>query len=148
MNQSLQMGFSDQINDLLVGGCITYIKVARKMIHTRTVRQAIGNKSANGILLKAAPEVDEAEANMLTFIANIPRVARTTQTYTLWSGYKLLFPEHFQAPYGILTSLTQLSARAVARQITLRAISLNVLNIQPILSHWIYGNDMEKLLNS
>ena len=141
MNQSLQMGFSDQINDLLVGGCITYIKVARKMIHTRAVRQAIGNKSANGILLKAAPEVDEAEAN-------IPRVARTTQTYTLWSGYKLLFPEHFQAPYGILTSLTQLSARAVARQITLRAISLNVLNIQPILSHWIYGNDMEKLLNS
>ena len=140
MNQSLRMGFSDQINDLLVGGCITYIKVARKMIHTRTVRQAIGNKSANGILFKAAPEVDEAEAN-------IPTVARTTQTQ-LWSGYILFFPEHFQAPYGILTSLTQLSARAVARQITLRAISLNVLNIQPILSHWIYGNDMEKLLNS
>ena len=32
IKQSLQMGFSDQINDLLVYGCITDIKVARKII--------------------------------------------------------------------------------------------------------------------
>ena len=51
------MGFSDQINDLLVNGFITDIKVARKMIHTRAARETIGSRSANGVLLMAAPDV-------------------------------------------------------------------------------------------
>ena len=42
------------------------------MIHTRAVREAIGSRSANGELLMAAPEVDEAEVNL-------PKVARTNQ---------------------------------------------------------------------
>jgi len=41
MNQSLQMGFSDQVNGLLVDGYIIDIKEARKTIHTRAVDAAI-----------------------------------------------------------------------------------------------------------
>ena len=55
----------------------------------------------------------------------------------------LLLPQHFQLP-----SLTLQSARTAGRQITLRVISLNVLNILLISSDWIYGNDLEKVLNS
>ena len=75
------MGFSDQINDLLVYGCITDIKVARKIIHTRAVKEAI--RSANGSLLMAAPDADEAETDLL-------RVARTTLAQ-LRSGYCFSF---------------------------------------------------------
>ena len=57
IKQSLLMGFNDQINDLLVNGSITDIKVARKMIHTRVMRETIGSRSANGVLLMAAPDV-------------------------------------------------------------------------------------------
>ena len=48
----------------------------------------------------------------------------------------------------VLTPLSHLSARAAGRQITPRVISLSVLNIPPNSPHWIYGNDLEKLLNS
>ena len=77
--QSLQTAFSDQINDLLVDGCITDIKVARKTIHTRAVREAIGSRRLNSVLSTAAPDVDEEEADL-------PRIARTTLAQ-LRSGY-------------------------------------------------------------
>ena len=44
IKQSLQTGFSDQINDLLVDGYTTDIKEVRRGIHTRTVREAIGGR--------------------------------------------------------------------------------------------------------
>ena len=77
--QSLQMGFSDQVNDLLVDGCITDIKIARKIIHTRAVRAAIDSRRPNGVLSDSAPDVDVAELDL-------PRGARTTLAQ-LRSGY-------------------------------------------------------------
>ena len=71
MKQSLQKGYSDQVDDLLVDGHITDIKIARKTIHTRAVRAAIGSRRQSEVLSMAAPDVDEAEINL-------PRVARTT----------------------------------------------------------------------
>ena len=79
IKQSLQTGFRDQIDDLLVDGRITDIKEARKVIHTRAVREAIGSRNTNGVLLMAAPDVDEAETDL-------PRAARTTLAQ-LRSGY-------------------------------------------------------------
>ena len=77
--QSLQTGFSDQVNDLLVDGCITDIKTARKIIHTRAVREAIGSRGPNGVLSDEAPDVDAAESDL-------PRGTRTTLAQ-LRSGY-------------------------------------------------------------
>ena len=77
--QSLQSGFSDQVNDLLVDGCITDIKVARKTIHTRAVRAAIGSRRPNGVLSDSAPDVDVAEMDL-------PRGTRTSLAQ-LRSGY-------------------------------------------------------------
>ena len=79
MKMSLQMGFSDQVNDLLVDGCVTDIKMARKSIHTRAVQDAIRSRRPNGVLSSVAPDVDQAEDNL-------PRVARTTLAQ-LRSGY-------------------------------------------------------------
>ena len=71
--------FSDQISDLLVDGCITDIKVARRILHTRAVREAIGSRRPNAVLSAAAPDIDDSEADL-------PRVARTTLAQ-LRSGY-------------------------------------------------------------
>ena len=79
MKQSLRTGFSDQVNDLLVDGCIRDIKLARSTIHTRAVQDAIGSRRLNGVLSLAAPDVDHAEVDL-------PRVARTTLAQ-LRSGY-------------------------------------------------------------
>ena len=79
MKLSLQTGFSDQVNDLLVDGYVTDIKTTRKILHTRAVQAAIRSRRINGVLEEAAPEVDQAEINL-------PRVARTTLAQ-LRSGY-------------------------------------------------------------
>ena len=80
MKLSLQTGFSDQVNDLLVDGYVTDIKATRKILHTiRAVQAAIRSRRINGVLEEAAPEVDPEEINL-------PRVARTTLAQ-LRSGY-------------------------------------------------------------
>ena len=77
--KSLQSGFSDQVSDLLVDGCITGIKEARKTIHTRALRAAISSRRPNGVLSAEAPEVDQEETTL-------PRQTRTTLAQ-LRSGY-------------------------------------------------------------
>ena len=77
--QSLQTAFSDQISDLLVDGCVTDVKVARRTLHTRAVREAIGSRRPDVVLSAAAPDIDYSEADL-------PKVARTTLAQ-LRSGY-------------------------------------------------------------
>ena len=79
MKLSLQTGHSDQVNDLLVDGHISDIKLARKIIHTRVVQAAIRSRRPNNVIAAAAPEIDPEEPNL-------PRVARTTLAQ-LRSGY-------------------------------------------------------------
>ena len=79
MKQSLQTGFRDQVNDLLVDGNVHDIKTTRKVLHTRAVQAAIRSRRLNGVLSGAAPEVDQSETEL-------PRIARTTLAQ-LRSGY-------------------------------------------------------------
>ena len=73
---------------------------------------------------------------------HLPIAARTTLAQ-LRSGY---VPPSTPSS-TVLTPLSQLSSRAAGRQITPLVISSYVLNIPPNSPHWIYGNDLEKLLN-
>ena len=79
MKMSLQMGFSDQVNDLLTDGYVEDIVEARRTIHTRAVQAAIGSRRANVVLGRAAPDVNPLESEL-------PRGVRTTLAQ-LRSGY-------------------------------------------------------------
>ena len=115
MKLSLQTGFSDQVNDLLVDGYVTDIKTTRKILHTRAVQAAIRSRRINGVLEEAAPEVDQAEINL-------PRVARTTLAQ-LRSGYCSAL-ETFKNRINISPS-----AHAAGRRTTQHGTFSTVLNI-------------------
>jgi len=74
-----QMCFANQVNDLLVDGCVDDVKEARKEIHTKVVCEALASRGTNGVLGSAAPDVDAEEVGL-------PRGTRTTLAQ-LRSGY-------------------------------------------------------------
>ena len=61
---SLQMGYSDQVNDLLNDGYVEDIVETRRTIHTRAMQAAIGSRRANGVLLQVASEVNPLESDL------------------------------------------------------------------------------------
>ena len=129
---SLQMGFSDQVNDLLTDGHVEDIVEARRTIHTRAVQAAIGSRRANVVLGRAAPDVNPLESEL-------PRGVRTTLAQ-LRSGYCS----------GLNTFLHRIDRApsemcAAGKLSTQLRISLTVQNTLLSSPHWIYGRDPEKL---
>ena len=126
------MGFSDQINDLLVYGCITDIKVARKIIQYPYESCERGDQKCKWVTLDGCawcrwgrdgpPQSGENNSG--------PAPVRV-----------LLLLQHLQAPYLPL-SPSCLPVLWAGRS------HYGALNILPISSHWIFDNDLEKLLNS
>ena len=84
----------------------------------------------------------------IRLISNAAFLANTEPLFKMQKIMK--FNDLYKHSIGctVLTPLSHLSARAAGRQITPLVISLIVLNIPPNSPHWIYGNDLEKLLNS
>ena len=61
---TLQSGFLDQVEDLLVDGHVRDIKETRKEIHTRAVEAAIRSREPNRVLRTTPPEIQEEEVEM------------------------------------------------------------------------------------
>ena len=62
--KTLQSGFLDKVEDLLVDGHVQDIKETRKEIHTRAVEAAISSGEPNRVLRTASPEIQEEEMGM------------------------------------------------------------------------------------
>ena len=82
--QSLQTGYSDQVNDLLVDCCITDIKIFRKTINTRAASKTL-KSGGNRVLsdMRTSVNVDVAKLDL----RSSPQVGGPFCLAQLESGY-------------------------------------------------------------